>query len=153
MHMTSKYTLITYNGKPARQYPDGSIRDTNGRFMAQHPAGDEITRENAREYQQLGVEAKRRTLRQAANDAVERGDISLGYGQHAYIAEIGQAMQRKATNIDDPKAVDAARFLLQETGVSEKQGAATADNSDASAILAGLGAEMVRHIMRRARND
>jgi hypothetical protein len=59
-------------------------------------------------------------LKEAAAEAVEDGRLRTRYGSDAWIAEIGAAMQRKATNIDDPKMVDAARFLMQETEVGVK---------------------------------
>ena len=36
-----KYKHITYKGQPARQYPDGSIRNDKGHLMARHPKATE----------------------------------------------------------------------------------------------------------------
>ena len=79
-----------------------------------------ITAENAPEYHSLARSRRRELLKEAAAEAVEDGRLRTRYGSDAWIAEIGAAMQRKATNIDDPKMVDAARFLMQETEVGVK---------------------------------
>jgi hypothetical protein len=81
----------------------------------------QFTPESTGRNQARKLERKRELLQSAAAAAVERDDLRLAHGSDAWIAEIGQAMQRKATNIDDPKMVDAARFLFQETGLSDKQ--------------------------------
>ncbi len=46
-----KYEVIEYEGKPARLYPDGAIRNEKGHWLAQHPGAVPITHENARELQ------------------------------------------------------------------------------------------------------
>ena len=80
-----------------------------------------ITPENAHEFHSLAHLRRREILKAAAADAVENDALKLRYGaSDAWIAEIGIAMQRKATNIDDPKMVDAARFLFQETEIAAK---------------------------------
>jgi len=63
---------------------------------------------------------KRRDLaREAANLAVENGEFKTKYEGDAYFVEIINAAQRKATNIDDPKMIEAARFVLAATGDGE----------------------------------
>ena len=123
-----KYELITYNGhnekyqgKMVHQYQDGSIRDDRGYFIEAHPDGTQITHDNARELANRNAELKRQVARDAANNAVQRGDFKIAYKDMAFIAEIVDAAHQKATNIDDPKAIDAARFVLQVTGFDEKQ--------------------------------
>ena len=43
--MAPQWKPITYKGQPARQYPDGSIRDDKGRLKARHPKADDKVRE------------------------------------------------------------------------------------------------------------
>lgn len=64
-------------------------------------------------------ERKREIISSAAAAAVERDDYRAKYGDDAWIAAIAEAAYIKATTPDDPKAIDAARFLLQETGLAE----------------------------------
>jgi len=59
----------------------------------------------------------------------------------------------KATTPDDPKAIDAARFLLQETGLAANQQQNSVDNAAATSVLAQLGAEMVKHVVRQAQDN
>ena len=64
-------------------------------------------------------ERKREIISSAAAAAVERDDYRAKYGDDAWIAAIAEAAYIKATTPDDPKAIDAARFFLQETGLAE----------------------------------
>jgi len=136
-------------GTEARRYRDGSIRNERGYMLKPLPGKHTITKADASALANKLHEKKRMVIAEAANKAVERGDLRLQYGSMAYVAEIADAMQKKATNIDDPKMVDAARFLIQETGLGEKE-TARADN--AVETLAALGAEMVKYIMGRAQS-
>lgn len=96
------------------------IRDKRGRFLPGTKSPAPITPETSRTMLARRAELRREVMRQAANEAVERGDLVVDYGDLAYAAEIMQAAQRKATNIDDPKMIDAARFVYKETGISEQ---------------------------------
>ena len=80
-----------------------------------------ITSSNAAEMQSLAQSRRRELLKAAAASAVESSTLRNLHGSDAWIVEIGAAMQRKATNIDDPKMVDAARFLFQETEIGVRQ--------------------------------
>ena len=112
---------------PARHkvLKNGSIYDLDkGRIVAVKPELAQkntlITAENSAEYHSLAQSRRRELLKAAAASAVENDEYRRLHGSDAWIVEIGAAMQRKATNIDDPKMVDAARFLMQETEVGVK---------------------------------
>jgi len=81
----------------------------------------QITSANAGEMQALAQSRRRELLKSAAAAAVENDEYRRIHGSDAWIVEIGAAMQRKATNIEDPKMVDAARFLFQETEIGVRQ--------------------------------
>ena len=138
------YEVIEHEGQPARLYPDGAIRNERGHFIVQHPQAHTITTEDARAIGARKQERKREILQAAALAAVERNDLRAAYGNDAWLAEIGQAMQRKATNIDDPKMVDAARFLLKETGNADVETGSAGD------VLGGM-AELLRELAAFAR--
>ncbi len=130
-------------------YKNGAVFDMDkGRIVAMVPElaekSTQITPESSGALLARKVERKRAILAASALSAVERGDLRLAYGDDAWIAEIGQAMQRKATNIDDPKMVDAARFLMKETGNADDNTGNTAD------VLGGLS-ELVRELAAFAR--
>ena len=144
----SNWEQITLqDGTVARQYPDGSIRNERGWPVpgTKIPnGGHEITRENTREYAGMYLEKKRATIAAAANAAVQRGDFKVAYGDMAFVAEIGYHAQLKAQNVDDPKQIDAARFLLQETGLSEKAAQAEQQADDPLRVIGSLALEFIK---------
>lgn len=113
----------------------------------------QITSENAAEFVARRVERKREIIAQAANEAVERDDYRLKYGGDAWIAAITEAQYIKATTPDDPKATDAARFLLQEAGISERQAIPQADAPQLASILGSVAAAAVEAAIRAGRMD
>ena len=102
---------------------NGVLQDTKtGRFVkGGKPTTAIASPSQGRELAQLRVDRKRLAVQQAANEAVESGDLRTRYGDMAFVAEITKTAMMKATTPDDPKAIDAARFILQEAGVSDKQ--------------------------------
>lgn len=118
-----KYKVIDYQGRPARLYPDGSIRNERGHMLAPLPGGaPPISSANARALADIRNEQRRRLMREAANAAVQRADFAARYGGDAYLAEMAYAAQIKATTIDDPKMIEAARWLTQMTGEADEAG-------------------------------
>ena len=105
---------------------NGAVYDLDkGRIVANPGGGSHaITSERAIEFAQLRIDRKRQAIAQAANEAVESGDLRARFGDMAFVADIARVAMMKATTPDDPKAIDAARFLLQEAGISDKQGQA-----------------------------
>ena len=128
-----QYKIVDYNGKKARQYQDGSIRNSRGQLLVRHPQAKPITSDNAIAYQRRRQELRAATIAQAANEAVENNSLSVQYGDMNWVAAIAQAQYIKATTPDDPKSTAAANFLLEQAGISAKQ-AANGDNqaSDSS---------------------
>jgi hypothetical protein len=83
----------------------------------------QITSETASDFHAQRQEKKRSTLMRAANAVAEQGggvDGRLLTGDMAYVEAIGEAMTMKALTVNDPKAVDAARFIFKETGISDE---------------------------------
>ena len=73
---------------------------------------------------------KREALTRAANAVAAQGGGVDGRaldGPLAFVEAIGEAMAMKALSVNDPKAVDAARFLFQETGIAEVRQKADSD--------------------------
>jgi len=102
---------------------NGAVYDLDRKRIVANPGGGTAAfgTQQAAMARERKAELKRETIAAAANEAVERRGYGKRYGSLAFVAEIASVMQRKATTQDDPKAVDAARFLLQETGLSDKQ--------------------------------
>ena len=144
----SNWEQITLqDGTVARQYPDGSIRNERGHMVVPLPGKHVITQADASALARRGHELKRQILAESANAAVQRGDFKLAYGSMAYVAEIGYSAQLKAQNVDDPKQIDAARFLLQETGLSEKAAQAEAQADDPLRMIGAMALEYIKQRM------
>lgn len=112
--------------KHLRPLSNGAIYDMNLKRIVSNPGGGTtaITRENASAMQARGGELKREAMMRGANRVAEQGgsvDGSEMRGDLAYVEAIGEAMTMKALSVNDPKSVDAARFVFTETGVAEKQ--------------------------------
>jgi len=125
-----------------RVYKNGAVFDKDkGRIVALKPElatkNTQITKENTSEFLAKRLEKKRSIISEAAAAAVERDDYRAKYGDDAWIAAIAEAAYIKATTPDDPKAIDAARFLLQETGLSEAKQA----QSQGDAVTVTLSAQ------------
>ena len=106
-----------------------------------------ITTENAVAYQSQRVELKRAALAKAANAVAAQGGSVDGHqmqGDWAYVEAIGEAMTMKALTINDPKAVDAARFIFTETGISEKQAQAEQQADDPLRVIGSLALEFIK---------
>lgn len=115
--------------KHLRVLSNGAVYDTKkGRIVSSKNVTTKITPERSVEMLSKRLEAKREALARAANAVAEQGGGVDGReltGDMAFVEAIGEAMTMKALTVNDPKAVDAARFLFQEIGISERQGEAT----------------------------
>jgi hypothetical protein len=140
--------------KHLRTLANGAVYDMNIKRIVANPGGGTtaITPANATVLQARGVELKRDALKRAANRVADQGgsvDGSILHGDTAYIEAIGEAMTMKALSVNDPKAVDAARFIFTETGVSEKQ---AVEQHSASDPIAQALASLVNMITSQAGN-
>lgn len=131
-----------------RTLKNGAIYDMDKkRIVSSKDVTTKITTDNAVLYQSQRLERKREVARAAANEAVERDDWKVAYGDMAYIAAITETAMRKATTADDPKAIDAARFALQVTGMEEAK-IAPAQADAIPATVAGELLSLLRDVMR-----
>ena len=124
-------------------YKNGALFDKDkGRIIAMRPElaekNTQITSQSSGELLARRVAKKRELIAAGALQAVENDDTVRLFGEDAWIYEIGRIQAIKATTPDDPKSTDAARFLFQEAGISDKQAANSPDNMPSSAVLAQL---------------
>ena len=114
-------------------------------------SGAVITSEYSTQLQQARHDRKRAVVQAAANEAVERDDWRLIHGDMAFVAAIANTAMLKATTPDDPKAIEAARFLLRESGLSQD---ADVEGKQANeSALAALGREAIAHLIARAQEQ
>lgn len=103
---------------------NGAVYDYSVGHIVANPGGGTaaITAETSSAYHARRQELKRQALAAAANAAAEQLSSVRGpyfSGDLAFVSAIGETMMQKAADPKDVKAVDAARFLLQETGLAE----------------------------------
>ena len=85
-----------------------------------------------RELVQRRIEKKRQAIIDAANRLAAEGGALSGTqysGDLAFVGHVAEAQFVKATNPDDPKSTDAARFLLTEAGLAEAKQAEQVSNT------------------------
>src|SRR5688572_15202459 len=102
--------------KHLRVLANGAVYDMQKkRIVNSKNVTTKITTENAVALQSRQVELKREALMRAANAVAVQGggvDGRAMLGDYAYVEAIGEAMTVKALTVNDPKAVDAARFIF-----------------------------------------
>jgi len=99
---------------------NGAIYDMDkGRIVA-NPGGGKyaITSETASEFHAKRQERKREAIIRGANAVAAEGGKYDGTDLD-FIEAIAEVQTIKALNPDDPKSTDAARFILQESGLAE----------------------------------
>lgn len=127
-----------------RVYKNGAIFDKDkGRIVALRQdlaeKNTQITVHNTSEMAARRLEKKRDAIIRGANAVVAEGGKFDGSDMD-FVEAVAEAQAIKALNPDDPKSTDAARFLLQEAGLADKQAQAT----PADAI--GAAADLVREL-------
>lgn len=141
------YEAIEHKGRPARLYPDGSIRNERGHWLAVHPLGHVITRDDASVLAASAVAKKRAVMMAAANREVP-AELIAEYGAFAHVAERAQTLQRIASSPEAGKAaVMAHDALIRDTGMAEKQAEqAQQPSSLTEQALVGLIQAITRNI-------
>ena len=133
---------------------NGAVYDMEKKRIVANPGGGKyaITSENASEFHAKRQEKKRAVIAAAAAEAVENDALRRAHGDEAWIAAIAQAQFLKATTPDDPKSTDAARFLLQEAGLSDARQQPATPAEAVGDILRELAA-VAREIADATRRD
>lgn len=142
-----------------RVLANGAVYDMRKKRITANPGGGTtaITPETASEFHAKAQARKRERLMAAANAVAMQGGGVDGReltGDLAFVEAIGEAMTMKALTVNDPKAVDAARFIFTETGISERQSAPDGPNPADDPVRA-VGVLMLEYIrtMQRAQEQ
>jgi hypothetical protein len=132
---------IQADGQPAdearyKTLQNGAVYDLQAKKIV---SGAVLSSDRAREMVAARETRRREAARQAANQAVDRADFHAAYGDLAYLAAIIETAMQKATTADDPKAIEAARFIMQQTG-DQADGQPGSQAADERGILSDLAA-------------
>ena len=98
---------------------NGALRNKAGFIKGSKADSMITTSEQGKMMQKISIERKRAVVVAAANEAVENENYKIQHGDMAYVAAIANAAMMKATTVDDPKAIEAARFVLKQSGILE----------------------------------
>ena len=106
-----------------RVLKNGAVYDMDkGRIVAMKPeiaqVNTQITQANAGALHARRQELKREAVQRGAN-AVAAEDGRYDGTDLDFVEALSEVMMRRAVNADDVKGVDAARFILQESGLAE----------------------------------
>lgn len=103
-------------------YESGAEYDMTTKKLVNSPKSVQITKENAIAMQARKQQNKRARIEAGAMAAVQDKMPDAFTGDDGdWIEAVAQQVAYKALDKLDPKQVDAARFLLQEAGLSDKQ--------------------------------
>jgi hypothetical protein len=128
--MAAVVETVERDGKSVLVYDNGMEKDaTTGKLMRPPTAALIRTTEQANDYLRRRQELKRERILAGAARTLERGEWDKATDLDVAEA-IGEAVMMKALNPDNAKQVDAARFILTESGLSEaQQQAGTVNNT------------------------
>jgi hypothetical protein len=130
--MATNYEVIEHEGKQARRYSDGSIRNERGHMLAPLPGAHTISKEDASTLALRKQERKRQRIEAGALAAVQDKLPDAFTGDDGdWIEAVAQQVAYKALDRLDPKQVDAARFLLTEAGIAEAKQPVQATSAEA----------------------
>jgi hypothetical protein len=110
---------------------NGAVYDLDQKRIVANPGGGRsaITPETASAFHARRQELKRQRILAGAAKTLERGDWEQATDLDV-VEAISEAVMMKALNPDNAKQVDAARFILTESGLAEaQQQAGTVNNT------------------------
>jgi hypothetical protein len=121
---------VIRDGDTINIYESGAQYNVTRKHLVKAPDHALITSETSRKYKEQMAEKKREALVRGAGRALEMkqpGEWDMPTSLDV-VEALGEAVMMKALNPDNPKQVDAARFILQESGMTETQTKPNADD-------------------------
>lgn len=138
-----------------RVLSNGAVYDMSTHRIVSNPGGGKyaINKQNASAYARRRFELKRQRIIDAANEFVDNLDgKSPGSDDMRFITEVIKAVMQKALNSQDPKQIDAVRFILKESGLSENNNNDVGKRQDdRTSVLEKLGSEVIQYILDRSK--
>jgi hypothetical protein len=118
------------DGRRINVYASGAEYDMDAKRLVKPASHTVITQENATDLNRRRLELKRERLLVGAARTLERGGDWEQATDLDVVEAISEAVMMKALNPDNAKQVDAARFILTESGLAEaQQQAGTVNNT------------------------
>ena len=115
-----KYEVIEYNGRQARKYKDGSIRDEKGRMLANLPGTRQITSETALAHARKRAENYRRAAVRRIVGEAAAVDPSISTGADAF-AIVAARQWAALMDYEKPRIEDLQRMRDLMTGADDKR--------------------------------
>jgi hypothetical protein len=111
------------DGRPVLVYDNGMEKYGDTGHLIRPPTASLITSDTASDFHRARKDKKRAVVLQAANEsaAVKREHVER-FGELAFLGALTESAMLKATNSKDPKQIEAARFVLSESGLAETIG-------------------------------
>ncbi len=120
--MATVIDTVEREGRTIRVYDNGMERDAHTGHMVHPPASAKITTtEKSNELLRRRYELKRERVLAGAAKTLERDGNWETPNDLDVVEALAEAVMMKALNPDNAKQVDAARFILQEAGLSAAQ--------------------------------
>lgn len=141
--MAKVVETVERDGHKIAIYESGAQYDVCCGKLAGAPKHAQFTRETALVAVERRAELKREAVARGAAKILERSGEWEAPNDIDVAEALGEAVMLKALNPDNPKQVDAARFILQETGMAESQTSSNASPSNFAAASA-FGSELAR---------
>ena len=114
-------TFKNEQGETINVYESGAHYNVDRKHLVKAPDHAMITPEKSIELKKILAEKKREAVARGAARVLERsGDWDTPNALDV-IEAISEAVMLKALNPDNPKQVDAARYITQEMGMAENQ--------------------------------
>lgn len=152
------YEIIEHEGQPARLYPDGSIRDDRGYFLAPHPksqpfdsnSGQEAGRKRWLRLQEAASRGVERAIREAkpANRYIGSSEAWEEIVYHL-VRRIMDQLQEEGGNLRS--VTEALRFASEAAGYMPGRSANTINATQQNVNLYGGDQEVIELILSRAR--
>lgn len=108
-----KYEIIEHNGREARLYDDGTIRNERGQLLKRPDYAPVITTDNAHEFLAKREAKRMRLYAEGAQLSVQNKQLIERYGEDAHLVERAMTLQTIATTADAGKAAVMADTALQ----------------------------------------
>jgi hypothetical protein len=139
-------TFKNEQGETINVYESGAQYNvTRGRLVGAPPS-TQFTKETAVLAVEKRAELKREAVARGAAKVLERSGEWEAPNDMDVVEALSEAVMLKALNPDNPKQVDAARFIMQESGMAENQTSSNASPSNFAATA--LGTELARQFMQ-----